>query len=138
MNATAITLTGNLVADPELRYTATGVPVANFRVASTERYKAADGWKDGDTLFLTVNAWRDLAEHVAESLHRGDRVVVTGRIKQRTYESKEGSNVTVTEIEASDVGVSLQRVTAKLAKTQRSTAADGNGFGGDAPDEPPF
>jgi single-strand DNA-binding protein len=130
MNATAITLSGNLVADPELRYTPTGTPVANFRVASTERYKGEDGWQDGDTLFLTVNAWRDLAEHAAETLHRGDRVIVTGRIRQRTYE-RDGSNVQVTEVEATDVGVSLQRVTAKLAKAQRST---GNGEGnGDAP-----
>lgn len=135
MNATAITLTGNLVADPELRYTPTGTPVANFRVASTERYKTDEGWKDGDTLFLTVNAWRDLAEHAAETLSKGDRVIVTGRIRQRSYETKEGEQRTVFEVEATDVGVSLQRVTCKLAKSQRSnggTAAES------MPDEPPF
>ena len=106
MNETAITLAGNLVADPELRYTATGVPVANFRVASTARFKGPEGWQDGDTLFLTVNAWRDLAEHVAESAGKGTRVIVTGRIRQRTYEPKDGGQVTVTEVEATDVGVS--------------------------------
>lgn len=139
MNATTITLAGNLRRRPELRYTATGVPVANFRVASTERIKTADGWKDGDSIFLTVNAWRDLAEHAAESLHRGDRVVVTGRVRQRTYETRGGENRTVTEVEASDVGVSLQRVTVKVTKAQRATAGNGNdGFGGDVPEDQPL
>jgi single-strand DNA-binding protein len=136
MNATTIVLAGNLVADPELRYTTTGVPVASFRVASTERIKTAEGWKDGDTLFLTCNAWRDLAEHVAEGCNRGDRVMVTGRIRQRSYENKDGNTVTVTEVEASDVGVSLQRATVKVAQTQRTTA-DVNGHGAPA-EEPPF
>jgi single-strand DNA-binding protein len=107
MNETAITLSGNLVADPELRYTPTGTPVANFRVASTARVKTGEGWKDGDTLFLTANCWRDLAERVAESAGRGDRVIITGRLRQRSYESREGGKVTVTEIEANDVGVSV-------------------------------
>jgi single-strand DNA-binding protein len=138
MNATAITLNGNLVSDPELRYTATGVPVVNFRVASTERCKTAQGWKDGGTLFLTVSAWRDLAEHVAESAVKGTRVIVTGRIRQRTYE-RDGSNVTVTEIEAADVGISLQRATVKITKAERTTGnGNGGGFGDSAPDEPPF
>jgi single-strand DNA-binding protein len=127
MNETNLTMTGNLVADPELRYTATGVPVANFRLASTQRIKTGEGWKDGDTLFLTVNAWRDLAEHVAESCNRGTRVIVTGRIKQRTYEPKDGGQVTVTEVEAYDVGVSLQRATVKVTKAQRATGDTGNG-----------
>jgi single-strand DNA-binding protein len=134
MNETTITLAGNLVADPELRYTTTGVPVANFRVASTARYKGPEGWQDGDTLFLTVNAWRDLAEHVAESAGKGTRVIVTGRLRQRTYEPKDGGQVTVTEIEATDVGVSLQRAAVKVTKAQRS--AGGNGEG--TPEEPPF
>jgi single-strand DNA-binding protein len=135
MNETAITLAGNLVADPELRYTATGVPVANFRVASTARFKGPEGWQDGDTLFLTVNAWRDLAEHVAESAGKGTRVIVTGRIRQRTYEPKDGGTVTVTEVEATDVGVSLQRATVKVTKAERVTSSAGNG----QPDgEPPF
>jgi single-strand DNA-binding protein len=134
MNETTITLAGNLVADPELRYTATGVPVANFRVASTTRIRTDEGWRDGDTLFLTVNAWRDLAEHVTESAGKGTRVIVTGRLRQRTYEPKDGGTVTVTEVEAADVGVSLQRATVKATKAQRS--AGGNGEG--APEEPPF
>lgn len=104
MNETAITLAGNLVADPELRYTPQGTAVANFRVASTARLKGTDGWQDGDTLFLTVNAWRDLAEHVAETARKGDRVIVTGRLRQRSYDGQGGGKVTVTEIEASDVG----------------------------------
>jgi single-strand DNA-binding protein len=126
MNETAITLAGNLVADPELRYTATGVPVTNFRVASTARFKDAEGWKDGDTLFLTVNAWRDLAEHVAESVTKGTKGTVTGRLRQRSYE-REGQQVTVTEIEAADVGVSLQRATVKVAKSRRSAGEASNG-----------
>lgn len=136
MNETAITLAGNLVADPELRYTPSGQPVVNFRVAATERFKDNDGWKDGATLFLTVNAWRQLAENVAESCGRGDRVIVTGRVRQRSYETREGQKVTVTEVEATDVGLSLQRGTAKLAKAQRSSAEPGNG--GQATEEPPF
>lgn len=134
MNETAITLTGNLVADPELRYTPAGVPVASFRVASTERFKGQDGWQDGATLFLGVTAWRNLAEHVAESAGKGDRVIVTGRLRQRAYDGRDGGKVTVTEVEAADVGVSLQRVTAKLAKAQRSSSSGG----GQAADEPPF
>jgi single-strand DNA-binding protein len=131
MNDTAITLAGNLVADPELRYTAGGVAVASFRVASTARIKTDEGWKDGDTLFLTVNAWPDLAEHVAESARKGDRVIVTGRLRQRTFEGRDGGKVTVTEIDATDVGVSLQQVSAKFAKAQRSS-----GNGGGHEDEP--
>lgn len=137
MNTTTITLTGNLVADPELRYTPTGVPVANFRVASTERIKTAEGWKDGDTLFLTVNCWRDLAEHVAESAAKGTKVIVAGRLRQRSYETTEGEKRTVFEVEASDVGISLQRATVKITKTERSHGDAGNG-GTAAGDEPPF
>jgi single-strand DNA-binding protein len=133
MNETLITLAGNLVADSELRYIPQGTAVANFRVASTARFKGPEGWQDGDTLFLTVNAWRDLAEHVAESAHKGDRVIVTGRLRQRSYEGHDGGRVTVTEIEASDVGVSLQRVTAKLARAERAT-----GNGGQDPEVPSF
>jgi single-strand DNA-binding protein len=133
MNKTTITLAGNAVADPELRYTPSGVPVANFRVASTTRIKTDQGWQDGDTLFLAVNAWRDLAEHVAQSIHKGDRVIVTGRLRQRTYDSRDGGQVTVTEVEAADVGVSLQRGTAAFTRAQRSTGEPGNGG-----QQPPF
>src|ERR1700680_2784307 len=102
---TQITLCGKLVADPELRYTPTGQAVANFRVASTPRFldKATNEWKDGDSLFLTCNVWRQAAENVAESLQRGMRVIVTGRLKQRSYETREGEKRTVYEIEVDDV-----------------------------------
>jgi single-strand DNA-binding protein len=121
MNETTINITGNLVADPELRYTPSGHAVANFRIASTARIRGDDGkWADGDTIFVTVNAWRQLGENVAETASKGTRVMVTGRLKQRTYETREGEKRTVWEIDAYDVGVSLQRVTAKTSKTSRS------------------
>jgi single-strand DNA-binding protein len=108
---TQITIAGNLVDDPELRYTPTGQAVANFRVASTPRFldKATNEWKDGDSLFLTCNVWRQAAENVAESLQRGMRVIVTGRLKQRSYETREGEKRTVYEIEVDDVGPSMRR-----------------------------
>jgi single-stranded DNA-binding protein len=89
MSETTLTMAGNLVADPELRYTPAAVAVVNFRIASTERYKGENGWQDGDTAYMSCTAWRGLAENVAESARRGDRVIVTGRIKQRTYETRE-------------------------------------------------
>ena len=119
MNETTLTMAGNLVADPELRYTPTGAAVVNFRIASTARYKGENGWQDGDTLFMSVTAWRDLAENVAESAQRGTRVIVTGRVKQRTYDGREGGKVTVYELEAADVGISLQRTTVKPVKAER-------------------
>ncbi len=144
---TTITIVGNLVADPELRYTPTGQAVANFRVASTPRSfdKAANEWKDGESLFLACNAWRTLAENVAESLQRGMRVIVTGRLKQRSYETKEGEKRTVYEVEVDEVGPSLRNATAKVIKAARSDGgnrpepsaakpADDSGFS----DEPPF
>ena len=105
---TQITVVGNLVSDPELRYTPTGVAVANFRVASTPRTfdRQANEWKDGDSLFLTCNVWRQAAENVAESLQRGMRVIVMGRLHQRSYETREGEKRTVFEIEVDDVGPS--------------------------------
>jgi single-strand DNA-binding protein len=123
---TPITITGNLTRDPELRYTPTGQAVANFTVASTPRYldKATGEWKDADTLFLGCNAWRQLAENVAESLQRGMRVIVTGRLRQRSYETKEGEKRTVYEVEADEVGPSLRNASAKVIKTTRS---GGNG-----------
>jgi single-strand DNA-binding protein len=118
---------GNLVADPELRYTPQGQPVARFRVASTPRYydKASGEWKDGEALFLTCNAWRQAGENAAESLERGSRVIVTGRLRQRTYE-KDGEKRTVYELEVDEVGVSLRNATAKVTKTERVKPA-GNG-----------
>jgi single-strand DNA-binding protein len=127
---TQITIAGNLVDDPELRYTPTGQAVANFRVASTPRFldKATNEWKDGDSLFLTCNVWRQAAENVAESLQRGMRVIVTGRLKQRSYETREGEKRTVYEVEVDDVGPSMRNASAKVTKSNRS--GGGGGFGG--------
>jgi single-strand DNA-binding protein len=129
---TPITVVGNLVADPELRFTASGQPVATFRIASTPRIRdnATNEWKDGDSLFLTCNVWRQAAENVAESLQRGMRVIVTGRLKQRNYETKEGEKRTVYEVEVDDVGPSLRNASAKVAKANRTGGAGGSGGGG--------
>jgi len=128
---TTITIVGNLVSDPELRFTASGQAVTTFRVASTPRFldKQSNEWKDGEGLFLSVNAWRQLAENVAESLSKGSRVIVQGRLKQRSYETREGEKRTVYEIEADEVGPSLRNATAKVAKTSRG--GGGGGGGGD-------
>ena len=128
---TPITVVGILVADPELRFTASGQPVATFRIASTPRFmdKATNEWKDGDSLFLSCNVWRQAAENVAESLQRGMRVIVTGRLKQRNYETKEGEKRTVYEVEVDDVGPSLRNASAKVARAQRTGGA-GGGYGG--------
>jgi len=126
---TQITLVGNLVDDPQLRYTPTGQAVANFRVASTPRLfdRNTNEWKDGDSLFLSCNVWRQAAENVAESLQRGMRVIVSGRLRQRSYETKEGEKRTVYEIEVDEVGPSLRNASAKVTKSSRST---GGNFGG--------
>jgi single-strand DNA-binding protein len=128
---TQITLIGNLVDDPQLRYTPTGQAVANFRVASTPRFldKTTNEWKDGDSLFLSCNVWRQAAENVAESLQRGMRVIVTGRLRQRSYETKEGEKRTVYEIEVDEVGPSLRNASAKVARSSRATGAP-SGSGG--------
>jgi single-strand DNA-binding protein len=128
---TPITVVGNLVADPELRFTASGQPVATFRIASTPRIRdnATNEWKDGDSLFLSCNVWRQAAENVAESLQRGMRVIVTGRLKQRQYETKEGEKRTVYEVEVDDVGPSLRNASAKVARAQRTGGAGGGGYG---------
>jgi single-strand DNA-binding protein len=127
---TQITIAGNLVDDPELRFTPAGQPVARFRVASTPRFRdnATGEWKDGDSLFLTCNVWRQAAENVAESLTRGMRVIVSGRLRQRSYETKEGEKRTVYEIEVDDVGPSLRNASAKVNRVARS-GGDG-GYGG--------
>jgi single-strand DNA-binding protein len=127
---TNITIIGNLVNDPELRYTPTGQAVATFRVASTPRFmdRTTNEWKDGDSLFLSCNVWRQAAENVAESLQRGMRVIVSGRLKQRSYETKEGEKRTVYEIEVDEVGPSLRNASAKVSRSSRSGA--GGGFGG--------
>ena len=127
---TQITIAGNLVDDPELRFTPAGQPVARFRVASTPRFRdnATGEWKDGDSLFLTCNVWRQAAENVAESLTRGMRVIVSGRLRQRSYETKEGEKRTVYEVEVDDVGPSLRNASAKVNRIARS-GGDG-GYGG--------
>src|ERR1700748_1409485 len=128
---TQITIAGNLVDDPELRFTPAGQPVARFRIASTPRFRdnASGEWRDGDSLFLTCNGWRQAAEDGAESLQRGMRVIVTGRLKQRNYETKEGEKRTVYEVEVDDVGPSLRNASAKVNRVSRSGAGDG-GYGG--------
>ncbi|WP_042366694.1 single-stranded DNA-binding protein [Streptacidiphilus neutrinimicus] len=128
---TVITLVGNLVDDPELRFTPSGAAVAKFRIASTPRTfdRQTNEWKDGESLFLTCNVWRQPAENVAESLQRGMRVIVQGRLRQRSYETKEGEKRTVFEVEVDEVGPSLRSATAKVTRAQRS-GGPGGGFGG--------
>ena len=129
---TQITIAGNLVDDPELRFTPAGQPVARFRVASTPRFRdnSTGEWKDGDSLFLTCNVWRQAAENVAETLQRGMRVIVSGRLRQRSYETKEGEKRTVYEVEVDDVGPSLRNASAKVNRIARSGSGDGSGGGG--------
>jgi len=129
---TQITIAGNLVDDPELRFTPAGQPVARFRVASTPRYRdsATGEWKDGDSLFLTCNVWRQAAENVAESLQRGMRVIVAGRLRQRSYETREGEKRTVYEVEVDDVGPSLRNASARVNRAARSGAAAGGAAAG--------
>lgn len=138
---TTITLIGNLTDDPELRFTPSGAAVAKFRVASTPRYmdRQSGEWKDGEPLFLSCNVWRQAAEHVAESLQRGARVIVSGRLRQRTYETREGEKRTVFELEVDEIGPSLRYATAKVQKMARSSGG-GGGFGasGGAPTDDPW
>lgn len=148
---TLITVVGNLTADPELRFTAAGAAVANFTVASTPRFfdKASNEWKDGDALFLRCNVWRQAAENVAESLAKGARVIVTGRLRQRSYE-KDGQKRTVIELEVDEVGPSLKWASASVRKADRQSTTSGYGADGDpwasggqpagggSHDEPPF
>ena len=136
---TQITVVGNIVADPELRYTPNGAAVANFRVASTPRRydQQAGQFVDGEPLFLTCNVWRQPAENVANSLNKGDRVIVTGRLRQRSYEDRNGERRTVFEIEVEEVGPSLRFATAEINKAYRGggqggNAGGGGGFGGNA------
>lgn len=128
---TIITVVGNLTADPELRFTPSGAAVANFTVASTPRQfdRQTNEWKDGEALFLRCNIWREAAENVAESLTRGSRVIVTGRLKQRSFETREGEKRTVVELEVDEIGPSLRYATAKVNKASRS-GGGGGGFGG--------
>lgn len=135
---TIITVVGNLTADPELRFTASGAAVANFTVASTPRTfdRQANEWKDGDTLFMRCSIWREAAENVAESLTKGTRVIVSGRLTQRSYENREGQRQTVVELQVDEVGPSLRYATAKVTRAQRGGSAGGfsggnqGGYGG--------
>ena len=130
---TIITVIGNLTADPELRFTPSGAAVANFTVASTPRTfdRQTNEWKDGEALFLRCNIWREAAENVAESLTRGSRVIASGRLKQRSFETREGEKRTVVELEVDEIGPSLKYATAKVNKASRSGAGGGGGgFGG--------
>jgi single-strand DNA-binding protein len=128
---TTITVIGNLTADPELRFTPSGAAVANFTVASTPRMfdRQTNEWKDGEALFLRCAIWREAAENVAESLTRGSRVIVQGRLKQRSFETREGEKRTVVEVEVDEIGPSLRYATAKVNKASRS-GGGGGGFGG--------
>ena len=127
---TTITVVGNLTDDPELPFTPSGAAVAKFRIASTPRTmdRQSGEWKDGEPLFLACNVWRDAAEHVAESLQRGARVIVQGRLRQRSYETREGEKRTVYELEVDEIGPSLRYATAKVQKMSRSSGG-GGGFG---------
>ena len=125
---TIITVVGNLTADPELRYTQNGLPVANFTIASTPRNydRQTNEWKDGEALFLRASVWREFAEHVAGSLTKGSRVIATGRLKQRSYQDREGNNRTSIELEVDEIGPSLRYATAQVTRA----AGGGNGGGG--------
>jgi single-strand DNA-binding protein len=138
---TVITVVGNLVDDPELRFTPSGAAVANFRIASTPRVmdRQTNEWKDGDALFLSCSVWRQAAENVAESLQKGMRVVVQGRLKQRQYETREGEKRTVVELDVDEVGPSLKYATAKVTRTTRQGGGGGySGGGGTAPADDPW
>lgn len=145
MSENSVTLVGNLTDDPELRFTAQGAAVANFRIAVSKRVRDAqtNEWKDGDTSYFRVNVWRQLAENVAESLTRGTRVIVTGTLKMRQWETQEGEKRSVVEVEATEVGPSLKWATAKVEKASRGGGGAAAGSDSDwgattAPEEVPF
>jgi len=128
---TIITVVGNLTADPELRYTQNGLAVANFTIASTPRSfdRASNDWKDGEALFMRASVWREFAEHVAGSLTKGSRVVATGRLRQRSYETKEGEKRTAIELEVDEIGPSLRYATAQVTRAPGGSDRGGNGGG---------
>lgn len=134
MNKIPMTITGNLTADPELRFTPSGAAVANFTVAHTPRFKRGDEWEDGETTFMRCSIWRDAAENVAESLHRGTRVVATGNLVSRSYETKDGEKRTVMELEVDEVGPSLKNASAKVTKAERG----GGGYQDGSPANDPW
>jgi single-strand DNA-binding protein len=132
-----VTLIGNLTDDPELRFTANGAAVANFRLAVTPRVRQGDSWRDGETSFFRVNCWRALAEHAAESLTKGTRAIVIGRLRMRSWETSEGDKRSVVEVEAEEVAPSLKFATATVERASAKAAA-GASKGGQFNDEPPF
>ncbi|WGD37329.1 single-stranded DNA-binding protein [Lysinibacter sp. HNR] len=136
---TIITVVGNLTADPELRYTQSGIALATFTIASTPRSfdRQSNEWKDGEALFLRASVWREFAEHVASSLTKGSRVIATGRLKQRSYETKEGEKRTSMEIDVDEIGPSLRYATASITRTQsRGAMGGGQAQMGNAASEP--
>ena len=135
---TIITVVGNLTADPELRYTQNGLPVANFTIASTPRTfdRQANEWKDGDALFLRASVWREFAEHVAGSLSKGSRVIATGRLKQRSYQDREGQQRTSIELEIDEIGPSLRYATAQVTRAASGSGGGGGASRGQVADEP--
>lgn len=136
MSSNAFTVVGNLTADPELRFTASGAAVVNFTIASTPRHKNAAGdWVDGDTLFMKCTIWRQAAENVAESLRKGNRVIATGKLASRTFETREGEKRTVVELDVDEVGPSLKNATAVVSRTVQ---ASGMGFQSPAPMDDPW
>lgn len=139
-NDTTITVIGNLTADPELRFTQSGVAVASFTIASTPRTfdRQSNEWKDGEALFLRCSIWRDAAENVAESLEKGSRVIAQGRLVQRSFTDREGNSRTSIELQVDEIGPSLRYAVAKPSKVQRNGGnSGGRGFGGGAPQSPP-
>lgn len=147
MPEASVTIVGNLTADPELRFTPSGAAVANFTIASTPRTydRQSNEWKDGEAVFLRASIWKDAAENVTESLARGTRVIATGKLKQRSFETREGEKRTVMELEVEEIGPSLRYATAKPAKVQKdgpsksaSQASDPWGSAAKSDDEPPF
>lgn len=135
---TVITVVGNLTADPELRYTQNGLPVANFTIASTPRNfdRAANEWKDGEALFLRASVWREFAEHVAGSLTKGMRVMAQGRLRQRSYQDREGNPRTAIELEVDEIGPSLRYATAQVTRAASAGGGNAGAFAGGAPSGP--
>ena len=147
-NDNQVMLVGNLTDDPELRFTPSGAAVANFRLAVTPRVREGDSWKDGETSFFRINVWRQQAENVAETLQKGTRCIVVGRLRTRSWETPEGEKRSVTEVEADEIGPSLKFATAKVERSSRGGSGGGGGDwagsaagaskGGQFNDEPPF
>ena len=130
MSDNQVTLAGNLTDDPELRFTPNGAAVANFRLAVTPRVREGDSWKDGETSFFRINVWRQQAENVAETLQKGARCIVVGRLRTRSWETPEGEKRSVTEVEADEIGPSLKFATAKVERSSRGGSGGGGGGGG--------